>query len=117
MAKGPVTVNAIVDEATKQSGEIAFIENTVDPATGTVMAKARIANANDGLWPGPFVRAEVVARHRGGGARGAVAAVQLGPQGAYVFVVKDGKAELRQINVGAHAGRQVGDRQRPAGGE
>ena len=45
-----------IDDDSKQSGEIAFIENTVDPTTGTVMAKARIANANEGLWPGQFVR-------------------------------------------------------------
>jgi len=44
----------------RQSGAMAFIENTVDPNTGTVTAKARIDNANEGLWPGQFVKVEVV---------------------------------------------------------
>ena len=48
----------------EQSGTMAFIENTVDPNTGTVTAKARIANANEGLWPGQFVKVEVDSRHR-----------------------------------------------------
>ena len=60
MAKGPVTVSAIVDDSKKQSGVMAFIENTVDPNTGTVTAKARIGNANELLWPGQFVKVEIV---------------------------------------------------------
>ena len=61
MAKGNVKVNALVDDNHASSrASIAFIENTVDPMTGTVMAKARIANANEGLWPGQFVKVEVV---------------------------------------------------------
>ncbi len=33
MAKGPVAVTAVIDDSKKQSGEMAFIENTVDPNT------------------------------------------------------------------------------------
>jgi len=56
MAKGEVKVFAVIDETHKQSGAMAFIENSVDPNTGTVTGKAKIANANEGLWPGQFVR-------------------------------------------------------------
>src|SRR5216683_5965542 len=49
MKKGEVKVNAIVDDTRRQSGVVAFIENTVDPNTGTVTGKAKIANANEGL--------------------------------------------------------------------
>ena len=38
MAKGPVRVDAIIDETKRQSGAMAFIENTVDPNTGTLIA-------------------------------------------------------------------------------
>lgn len=99
MAKGPVVVQANVDDTRKPPGAMAFIENTVDPNTGTVTAKARIANATEVLWPGQFVKVEVIL----GVEREAIsvpsAAVQLGPQGPYVFVVKDGVAELRQVVV------------------
>jgi multidrug efflux system membrane fusion protein len=100
MAKGEVKVNALIDETHKQSGAMAFIENTVDPNTGTVTGKAKIANASEGLWPGQFVKAEIVLGVEDGTIAIPGAAVQLGPQGAYVFVIKDGKAaELRNVEI------------------
>jgi membrane fusion protein, multidrug efflux system len=97
MAKGPVTVTAIVDEAKKQAGAMAFIENTVDP--NTVTAKARIGNANELLWPGQFVKVEIVLGIETDAIAVPAGAVQLGSQGPFVFVVKDGTAELRQVAV------------------
>jgi len=100
MAKGGVKVNAVIDDDHKQSGVIAFIENTVDPNTGTVTAKARIANANEGLWPGQFVKVEVVLGIEPEALSVPAAAVQLGTQGPYVFVIKDGNtAEVRPIGI------------------
>jgi len=100
MAKGGVKVNAVIDDDHKQSGVIAFIENTVDPNTGTVTAKARIANANEGLWPGQFVKVEVVLGIEPEALSVPAAAVQLGTQGPYVFVIKDGNtAEVRPISI------------------
>jgi membrane fusion protein, multidrug efflux system len=98
MAKGGVKVNAVIDDDHKQSGVIAFLENTVDANTGTVTAKARIANANEGLWPGQFVKVEVVLGIEPDALSVPAAAVQLGTQGPYVFVIKDGTiAEVRPI--------------------
>jgi multidrug efflux system membrane fusion protein len=79
---------------------MAFIENTVDPNTGTVTGKAKIANANEGLWPGQFVKAEIILGVEPQALSVPAAAVQLGPQGAYVFVIKDGNvAEVRQVDI------------------
>ena len=100
MAKGGVKVNAVIDDIHKQSGVIAFLENTVDASTGTVTAKARIANANEGLWPGQFVKVEVVLGIEPDALSVPAAAVQLGTQGPYVFVIKDGNtAEVRPIGI------------------
>ena len=100
MARGEVKVNAIIDETHKQSGVMAFIENTVDPSTGTVTGKAKIANASEGLWPGQFVKAEIVLGVENNALAIPAAAVQLGPQGAYVFVIKNGNtAEVRNIEI------------------
>ncbi|MCC8432619.1 efflux RND transporter periplasmic adaptor subunit [Reyranella aquatilis] len=96
MAKGPVRVDAIVSDK-RQSGTMAFIENTVDPNTGTVTAKARINNSNEGLWPGQFVKVEVILGVEPEAIAVTAAAVQLGPQGPYIFVVKDGVAEVRPV--------------------
>ena len=97
MAKGPVRVDAIVNDKLRQSGVMAFIENTVDPNTGTVTAKARIDNGNEGLWPGQFVKVEVILGVEPEAVSVSAAAVQLGPQGPYVFVVKDGIADVRPV--------------------
>lgn len=97
MAKGPVRVDAIANDGKRQSGAMAFIENTVDPNTGTVTAKARINNGNEGLWPGQFVKVEVILGVEPEAISVSAAAVQLGPQGPYVFVVKDGIAEVRPL--------------------
>ncbi|MEA2815074.1 MAG: rane fusion protein multidrug efflux system [Rhodospirillaceae bacterium] len=100
MAKGGVKVNAVIDDDHKQSGVIAFLENTVDANTGTVTAKARITNANEGLWPGQFVKVEVVLGIEPDALSVPAAAVQLGTQGPYVFVIKDGTtAEVRPITI------------------
>lgn len=97
MAKGEVKVVALIDDTHKQSGVIAFLENNVDPLTGTVTAKARIGNANEGLWPGQFVRVEVILGVEPEAIAIPAPAIQLGPQGPFLFVVKDGVAELRQV--------------------
>ena len=99
MAKGPVKVNALVDDQRRQSGEIGFIENTVDSLTGTVTAKARIDNSSEGLWPGQFVKVEVILGEEPTALSVPAPAIQLGPQGPYLFVVKDGVAELRNVVV------------------
>lgn len=99
MAKGDVKVVALIDDNHKQSGQIAFIENTVDALTGTVTAKARIGNANEGLWPGQFVKVEIVLGIEPDAIAVPAPAIQLGPQGPYLFVVKDGVAELRNVVV------------------
>jgi multidrug efflux system membrane fusion protein len=100
MAKGDVKVNAVISDDKRQPGIMAFIENTVDPMTGTVTAKAKIDNANEGLWPGQFVKAEVILGVETDAIAVPAAAVQLGPQGPYVFVVKDGNSvELRLTTI------------------
>jgi multidrug efflux system membrane fusion protein len=99
MAKGEVTVNALVDETHRQSGGMAFIENAVDPNTGTVTAKARIANASEGLWPGQFVKIELVLGVEAQALSVPAAAIQLGAQGPYVFVIANNVAQVRPLDI------------------
>jgi multidrug efflux system membrane fusion protein len=99
MAKGDVEVVARVGDA-KLSGKVAFIENTVDAATGTITVKAEIANPNEQLWPGAFAAVEVLLGTEPNAVVVAAAAIQLGPQGPFVFTLKDKNiAELRPVQV------------------
>lgn len=87
------------------SGTIAFVENTVDLATGTVLAKAIFPNAKELLWPGGFVTVQAVLGIEAAAVTVPSNAVQLGQRGAYVFAVRDGrKAELVQVTVARTVG-------------
>lgn len=89
-------------------GTLSFIDNAVDPATGTIRLKATFPNIDRRLWPGQFVTVTV----RLSDIRDAVvvptAAVQTGQQGRFVFVVtQEGTAELRPIETGVSMGSET----------
>lgn len=105
LAGGKVAVEAMAGGGTA-TGTIAFTENTVDLATGTVLAKAVMSNADERLWPGTFVAVRVVLGIDPNAVAVPSAAVQIGQQGAYVFVVRDGKtASLQQVTVARTVGQ------------
>lgn len=98
-ATGTVKVDARVAGGTI-SGQLSFVENTVDLATGTVLVRATMANDDERLWPGSFVAVQAVLGIQSEAVAIPSSAVQIGQQGAYVFVVRDGaKAELVPVKV------------------
>ncbi len=81
-------------------GTVSILDNQVDSSTGTVRLKATFPNPNLTLWPGGFVNVELLARTAKNAVTVPPAAVQRGPQGAYVYVVADNKASRRNVGVG-----------------
>lgn len=84
-----------------ETGELTFIDNSVDASTGAIKLKGTFPNRNRALWPGKFVRVTL----RLGTVQNAVMvptqAVQTGQDGAYVFVVKpDMTVESRPVTIG-----------------
>jgi multidrug efflux system membrane fusion protein len=81
-------------------GELTFVDNTVNTATGTILLKATFANADQTLWPGQFVN---VALQLASQPRAVVVpsqAVQTGQDGPFVFVLKpDHTVEFRPVGV------------------
>ena len=75
-----------------------MIENTVDPATGTVTVRATMPNADELLWPGTLVQ-RAADLPRGGGRRGASTAIQVSQSGPFVFVVKNGVATVQPVKM------------------
>ena len=91
--------------ATMVEGRLVFIDNTVNPSTGTIMLKAQVANEKEELWPGQFLAARIVLRVEQDAMVIPEGAMQPGQEGPFVFVVDEGRARVRNIVVD----RQVGD--------
>jgi multidrug efflux system membrane fusion protein len=82
-------------------GEVTFVDNAVDPATGTIQLKATFANADSALWPGQFVQVEMTLAEVPRAVVVPTQAVQPGQNGEYVFVVKaDQTVEMRPVKSG-----------------
>lgn len=104
---GRMRVRAEAAGETRQ-GTLTFLDSAVDPAAGTIEARARFANEDAALWPGQFVNVRIELSV----ARGVVvvpsAAVLAGQDGRSVFVVRpDGTAALREVEVGQTDPRQT----------
>jgi len=82
------------------TGTLAVLDNQVDPTTGTIKLKATFPNPGDRLWPGAFVGVRLLARTAENAVVVPPAAVQRGPQGAYVFLVTGGTVKLQPVTVG-----------------
>jgi multidrug efflux system membrane fusion protein len=89
-------------------GRIAFVDNQVDPTTGTIRVKGSFANVDRRLWPGQFVNVVVTLTTDPSALVVPTTAVQAGQQGQYVFVVKpDQTADLRTVTVARAAGSET----------
>ncbi|MGE3246257.1 MAG: efflux RND transporter periplasmic adaptor subunit [Beijerinckiaceae bacterium] len=99
-ARGPVKVEALESDGKTivETGVVEVVDNQVDTTTGTVRIKARFENPGMRLWPGQFVNIRVYLNVIEDAIVVPAAAVQRGPEGAYVYVIdKDDKAQLRNI--------------------
>jgi multidrug efflux system membrane fusion protein len=82
------------------TGFLLTVDNQVDPATGTVKLKATFPNKEDELFPNQFVNARLLVNVLRGATIIPSAAIQRGPQGSFVYVVKpDGTASVRPVTV------------------
>jgi multidrug efflux system membrane fusion protein len=106
-AAGPLEVTAAIpqDPTHSETGALAFINNTVDTTTGTVMMKASFPNEAKRLWPGQFVNVTLTLQSLPNAVVVPSQAVQTGQTGKYVFVVKaDNSVDLRPVVAGVTDG-------------
>lgn len=89
------------------AGELLSMDNQVDTATGTVKFKARFANSDEALFPNQFVNIRLEVRIRKDATVAPAAAVQLGAQGSFVYVLREGKAHLRLVKTGWRSNDKV----------
>ena len=100
-AAGPLTVETLPDPGLPPAqGKLIFVDNAVDPSTGTIRLRAEFANADAALWPGQFVNVSLRLTEQVDALLVPSTAVQNGPAGQYVYVVgPDLVADLRKITV------------------
>ncbi|MDP2296416.1 MAG: efflux RND transporter periplasmic adaptor subunit [Pseudolabrys sp.] len=101
-AKGPLKVDAqrSDNDAVIDSGALTVVDNQVDASTGTVKLKADFPNANLQLWPGQFANIRLLIDTLQQVVVIPTGAVQRGPTGTFVYVIKDdNSATIRPIVV------------------
>ena len=89
------------------SGSVVTVDNQIDPGTGTVRVKAVFDNRDHALFPSQFVNVQLLADTQKGQIVAPAAAVQQGPQGPFVFAIRNGTAQMRPVTVGAIAGERA----------
>jgi multidrug efflux system membrane fusion protein len=103
-ARGPLVVEARIpnDPHAPSLGQLAFIDNAVDMASGTIKMRAKFPNADNRLWPGQFINVVMRLTLQLNATVVPSQSVQTGQVGKYLFVVKsDNTADLRPVVVGA----------------
>src|SRR5204862_3897673 len=103
LRKGPLQVEAAqagsIDKPVA-TGRVAFLDNAVDQTTGTIKVRAIFDNADAALWPGQFYTVRVKLFDEENAILIPSRAVQTGPAGQFVYVVKpDLTAEVRKVVV------------------
>ncbi len=107
MLRGPVTALAFDQDNNKRlsSGDLLLVDNEIDTTTSSIRLKARFPNTDEQLWPGEFVRLRLQVDEDKNALTIPPVALQRGPQGFYVWVVKpDSTAEQRPVDA-----KQVSD--------
>jgi membrane fusion protein, multidrug efflux system len=103
-AAGSLKVLVLVKNGEPLTGTFSFLDNTVDPTTGTIRLKAEFANKDKILWPGEFVDVSLILTARQDAIVVPTAAIQIGQGGAHIYVVKpDMTVEDRHVATGTVA--------------
>ena len=94
--------------AVTTTGQLTFIDNTVDSTTGTIKLKATFPNTDHALWPGQFITVVMTLRTLGHATVVPSEAIQSGQKGQFAFVVRpDQTVETRQVTVGQTIDNQI----------
>lgn len=110
MSAGKLRVEAFSsrDDKEPEPGVVTFVDNAVDPATGTIKLKGTFANEGKRLWPGQFVNIVVTLTTQQDAVVVPSAAVQTGQKGQFVFVVgEDSTVEARPVEVSRIYGEET----------
>ena len=90
------------------TGALLTVDNQIDASTGTLRLKAVFENRDNALFPNQFVNVKLLTDIKRNSVTTPVVAIQRGPQGAFVFVVKeDNTVSVRQVAIGTITGNDA----------
>jgi len=93
-----VTAMVPQDSGTPLQGSVSFVDNSVDPATGTIHLRATFDNSQNRLWPGLFVNAVLRLSEQPNAVVVPMQALTQGQNGTFVYVVNPGNTvETRPV--------------------
>jgi membrane fusion protein, multidrug efflux system len=109
MAKGTLkTLVRLPSDGEGREGALTFLDNAVQDGSGTVKLRATLQNKDRHFWPGQFIFVRLVLNVQKDAVLVPNAAVQVGQQGPYVYVVDaQGNAQLRPVDQGQRQGDLV----------
>jgi membrane fusion protein, multidrug efflux system len=121
MANGPLKVIAEgrTDHQPLGEGALALVDNLIDQGTGTIRLKAIFPNDDHALWPGQFINVRLLLRTLEHVVTVPSTAIQRGPNGMYVYVIKpDSTVAMQPVSIGqmydgtsvVERGLQAGDK-------
>ncbi len=100
-----VMTDAEGDQLQPREGTLSFIDNALQPGSGTVKVRGVTPNPDRALWPSQFVHVRLILDILKNSKLVPSGAVQIGQNGPYIFVVKsDSTLELRQVKPGQRQG-------------
>ena len=101
----PVVAQGRDDQRQLGAGTLEFVDNQIDQTTGSVRLKATFANKDDALWPGEYVNVRLQLKTLPQVITVPSTAVQRGPSGMYVYVLKpDSTVAMQPVSVGEMSG-------------
>lgn len=109
-ARGKLPVMALPQEGATvhETGDLTFVDNTVDAATGTIRLKGTFPNPSRKLWPGQFVRVVLRLTTQANSLVVPNQALQTGQEGTFVYLVKpDRTVEARPVVTGARMEQEI----------
>jgi multidrug efflux system membrane fusion protein len=93
-----VTATVPQDSGAPLQGSVTFVDNSVDPTTGTIHLRATFDNSQNRLWPGLFVNAVLRLSEQPNAVVVPMQALTQGQNGTFVYVVKAGNTvEARPV--------------------
>jgi len=111
MARGTLktVVRAPADTQDRgRSGNLTFVDNSVQNGSGTVGLRATVPNGDRHFWPGQFVTVRLILSTQKNAVLVPGEATQISQKGPYVFVIKpDDTADLRPVTLGQRQGEDV----------